>query len=557
MSFVQRLVTSLRRERETSERELQMARAELARLNRRMALLLQVNRRLAQAADENAVAELALELPQSLVPLAGSALVRFDSHNQPMPVESRGTLDDGTLAVWHQYLASRTAIHRCEECRLRLNDTVITPGLTCPLHQRLPLPDVGQVICLPIERNGHEMGILGLFLRGEQSLAPDEAELLQSVVAEIAIAFENCRLRTRELAAFYDVHEALQQRLDVNGQLARVLARTVEASGADAGVLLLSAEPYEPGAELRLHVAATAAEWNGVEHLPAVEREAAQVLSGGEPQLVDSVPDDPDSAVLLLAPLIADSGPLGLIALSARRRGTFQRAQVRLVAAIAGQAALLAENARLYVQLQHQAIMAERGRLAREMHDGLAQTLGFLKMRSLQIARWIESGQNAPHAAAALRELAHAANEAYTEVRAALDGLRIAPGSFAEQLRRAAGDFTTQSGVPVELIIACEPDLNPPAQAHLLRIVQESLNNVRRHAGARHVEVRLSVAGENCRLLIADDGQGFAAGENIPGNRHGLRVIQERADLLGADLQVTSVPGAGTRVALEWPQVSR
>jgi nitrate/nitrite-specific signal transduction histidine kinase len=354
------------------------------------------------------------------------------------------------------------------------------------------------------------------------------------VAAEITVAFENVRLRVHELSTLYDITETLHSRLDLSGMMKRILARTVEASRADAGLVLLRET------DGTLSPAAVAGDWQGLERLPLVESLAAGAL-----------------ASVLCAPMLADAGAIGVIVLGSRRAEAFLYPQVRLVSIIAGQAALLAENARLYSQLEHQAVLAERGRLAREMHDGLAQTLGYLKLRAGQIAGWVLSGQT-EQAGTALQELAQTADDAYLDLRTALDGLRVAldhpqPGDFGEELRRLAADFQRLSGVPVELSVEAEPDLSPARQAHLRSIVQESLANVRKHAQACRVRLQLAQTAGRAVLLIEDNGRGFEAGQEWPATRHGLRVMQERAALLGADLQVSTSPGAGTRVTLEWP----
>ncbi|HBY92384.1 MAG TPA: hypothetical protein DEP84_00230 [Chloroflexi bacterium] len=210
-------------------------------------------------------------------------------------------------------------------------------------------------------------------------------------------------------------------------------------------------------------------------------------------------------------------------------------------------------------QVEELTIGAERHRLAREMHDGLAQTLGYLKMRTGQIARWVEAGQT-DAAAGALRELAQTANDAYLDLRSAIDGLRLPAEAqsgvdLADRLRRLVAAFESQSGLVVELAIDSEPRLSAPAEAHLLRLVQESLANIRKHAAADRVLVTLTAADERFMLVIEDDGQGFDPGEDVPETRHGLRSMRERASLLGAELQVVSAPEEGTRVCIEWPAV--
>jgi two-component system nitrate/nitrite sensor histidine kinase NarX len=260
----------------------------------------------------------------------------------------------------------------------------------------------------------------------------------------------------------------------------------------------------------------------------------------------------PDARAILCAPMIADAGALGVIVLASARAEMFAPQETRLVAAIARQAALLAENARLYTQLEHHAILAERGRLAREMHDGLAQTLGLLKMRASQIARWIENGE-AERARDALRELAETANDAYRDLRATLDDLRATDADLPAQIRRIVAEFEQDCAATVILTLEDLPPLDLSAQAHLIRIVQESLTNIRKHARARQVRIALTNQEGRAELTIEDDGQGFDAARDQPATRHGLRVMRERADLLGAEFQIVSAPGEGTRVRLELP----
>ncbi|MEK6572865.1 MAG: GAF domain-containing sensor histidine kinase [Chloroflexota bacterium] len=546
--------------KEAAEAELVQAHAELTRLNRRISFLLKINQRVSEVADEESLASLLLQLPGEISPsITGCSLIRFDDHRQPMPVVHRGTVDEPAMVEWHRQLSSPSIRLRCESCGLR--QAWAGHDHDCPLLHRSPLQNTAGIVCLPLDRSGREYGTLGLFLAAGEALTEDERNLLEAVINEIAVAFENTRLRTHELAALYEINEALQLRMDFNGLMARILARTVEASHADAGLLLLQ------NADGSLTSCATAGDWSALGHLPLVESLAAGALreADGEP-LVATLrrqTSAPDTSSVLCAPMMADDGPLGVIVLGSRRQEAFLRQQMRLVSAIAAQAALLAQNARLYARLEHQAILAERGRLAREMHDGLAQTLGYLKMRASQIAGWVDAGQT-DRAADALHELAQTANNAYLDLRTALDGLRLSldvqrDTDFVSQLRRCAADFENQTGMAVTLTLnaEAEPTLSMAARSHLLRIVQETLTNIRKHAHATRVTLALVAQDNRTKLLIEDDGQGFDAGRDIPDTRHGLRLMQERADLLGAELQVSSAPGNGTRISIEWPhQVS-
>jgi two-component system nitrate/nitrite sensor histidine kinase NarX len=540
--------------KEAAEAELFEAHSQLTRLNQHISFLLKISQRLSEAANEEDLASLLLQLPGEITAsVVGSSLIRFDDHHQPMPIAYQGALDEASLTAWHQHLSSQPVRLRCGACQVRAAEA----GQPCPLFKRLPLEDVGRIVCLPLERNGHQFAILGLFLGVNQTLSEAERDLLEALAAEISIALENTRLRTRELAAFYEVNESLQLRLGFERLMSRVLTRTMEAAGAEAGLLLLQE------ADGSLAPQATAGDWSGIGRLTLVEGLVSGALreSSGEPLIValPAPASEANTTSVLCAPMIADDGPLGAIILGSRRRDAFVRQQMRLVSAIAGQAALLTQNARLYAKLEHQAILAERGRLAREMHDGLAQTLGYLKMRAGQIARWVDAGQS-DQASEALRELGRSANDAYLDLRAALDGLRLSldaqqDNDFGARLQRCAANFENQTGLNVSLTLDSQAalSLSAPAQSHLLRIVQETLTNIRKHANATHVTLRFTTQNNHARVLIEDNGQGFDAGRDMPDTRHGLRLMRERADLLGAELQVYSTPGEGTRVCLEWP----
>ena len=537
--------------KEKAEAELVQAHVDLTSLNQRISFLLTVNQRLAQVTDEDALANLTLQLPGEVAPaIVSSAMVRFDEHHQPMPIAYRGALDETMAANWHRHLSSQPVRARCQKCRLHSAKI----GQPCPMLQQLPLDNISGIVCQPLVRNSREFAVLGMFLAADSTLLEEEEQLLVAISAEITTAFENIRLRTRELTAFYDINETLQLRMDLPGLMERLLDLTMEISNADAGLLLLR----EANGALTPYGAA--GDWGDVGWLPLVESLAAGALreSNREPVVATLRGQTSNPVSVLCAPMISDEGPLGVIVLGSRQAESVLSRQTRMVAAIAGQAALLAQNARLYAQLENQAISAERGRLAREMHDGLAQTLGYLKMRARQIGRWVDSGQ-LEKASRALQELAETADDAYLDLRAALDGLRQNMGAqinvdVCARLSQCVADFERQSGQTVALSLDphAAASLSMPAQAHLLRIVQESLTNIRKHANATHVALTLAQSNKHVQLFIVDDGQGFDAAHDQPNTHHGLRLMRERADLLGAELQITSAPGKGTRVCIEW-----
>jgi two-component system nitrate/nitrite sensor histidine kinase NarX len=264
--------------------------------------------------------------------------------------------------------------------------------------------------------------------------------------------------------------------------------------------------------------------------------------------------DEEHPRSLLIAPLCIEGQFLGSLILWAVQPDVFTRRRSRLVATMAGQMALLVENHRLYLQAEHQVALAERARLAREIHDGLAQTLGYLKLRTAQISNWLKTGA-IQRASIGLDEVRSLLGEAYVDTREAIDGLRLRPGEdkLDEWLEQSLLEFQELSDICVEASAPPDLSLPPEVQIQLLRIVQEALSNIRKHANATQAQLEWQVNKLGLTLRISDNGHGFDPGDVPPVSRHGLRIMQERAELLDADFQIISRLGAGTQVVIRLP----
>jgi signal transduction histidine kinase len=199
------------------------------------------------------------------------------------------------------------------------------------------------------------------------------------------------------------------------------------------------------------------------------------------------------------------------------------------------------------------AALEERARVSREFHDGLAQDLWIAKLRTGRLAAQPGLGQEA---AAICAEVDSALDDALAAARHAIAALRLPSpeaGGFGEMLRAYAADFGTRFGIDVE--VACDdgvPELPPRVEAELVRIAQEALNNVRRHADATLVHVAVEVGAGSVTLSIVDNGRGFDPA-TVRGSGFGLESMRERATIAGASLAVESRPHDGTRVAVVVP----
>ncbi len=545
-------------ETEAADRAVKEAHERLRRANRRLSFLIRVNRRLAEAEDEASLLDSILALSEEVLPARSVSLVTMDERGQLLPPRYRGNLDMEVKDAWTAHLGRTQAGWPCRSCQTRSAD-LADP---CPLLHAVPATaGVRKVICLSLARGERRYGVLNIYLKEEQEPTEDEQSLLKAMAGEIALALESHALRSRELAMLSRFQERHWWR-DMHEHLSAALQQTVEALEADGGAFFI--DPFAvDGRAMQVTLDALPEE-----SLARVKAIAEGSRKGQGPLVVQALQQDglEDVRSLLATPLRVEGKAVGTLALWAATAGVFSQRRVELAAVVAAQAALLVENHHLSMQMEHQAALAERARLAREIHDGLAQTLGYLKLRTSHLAESMREAQqdsmpqdDSPEAAilTELRELQELLDEAYVDAREAIDGLQLS--ALETDLRSWVGeavrDFEILSGIPVTLEAAEEIHLPREAQTQLQRIIQEALSNVRKHAAAGAVRVGWDVADDSWLALhIEDDGCGFYA--EGPGRdfHHGLRIMRERAQLLGGKLQIESQPGQGTQVTVRLPR---
>jgi signal transduction histidine kinase len=211
-------------------------------------------------------------------------------------------------------------------------------------------------------------------------------------------------------------------------------------------------------------------------------------------------------------------------------------------------------------KVQNLAILEERERIAREMHDGLGQVLGYVNTKTLAVARLLDVGK-VEEARIQVSQLEDAAKDVYADVREAILGLHTTLNperDFLSALSEYIAGFERQSGIQVALDVSAWPEPSPlplTAEVQLVRIVQEALANVRKHAHARHATVQLTTRNGAVQLSIVDDGRGFDPTqldrEGWP--RFGLQTMRERAEGIGGTFAIESHAEVGTRVMISVP----
>jgi signal transduction histidine kinase len=431
-------------------------------------------------------------------------------------------------------------------------DEPADPMLNAPRHSRRTSLDTG-ILDLPLIRGTDRLGHLRLAYH--PPIEPDvSSAALADIAGEIAGAAQlgltvaDLHRRERERAALYEVALQLTGRVELRDVLDTITRHARELLGAERAVACLADRPDAVGKSARERLA--------MADDGRVCMVAHQNTSGEHPRnpLCPLLVNDAGSA-WAARPMRGPDGVLGELCV-VRVGPAFTEAERTLLGALADMATIAVRTARLHEAEEQWTIHAERDRIARELHDSLAQVLGVIHLR----LRALESRakDEASHVMAdELSEIADTADEAYRDVREAILGLRETvreDGGFEGSLREYLRKYSRQTGIAATL--TCEGDtrraLTPRSEVQLLRVVQEALTNTRKHSGARRVIVRIDCVGPAATLAIEDDGVGFdpaTVASSMEGG-FGLASMRERVEQLGGTLDVHTAPNEGTRVVV-------
>jgi PAS domain S-box-containing protein len=198
------------------------------------------------------------------------------------------------------------------------------------------------------------------------------------------------------------------------------------------------------------------------------------------------------------------------------------------------------------------AVVAERNRLARDLHDAVTQTLFSASLIAEVIPQLWD--MNPAEARRRLNELRELTRGALAEMRTLLLELRpsaLTDSALPDLLRQLTEAIIGRARLPIQLTVEGDCALPPEVQVALYRIAQEALNNTVKYARATQVSVNLRLQSELVRFSVIDDGAGFDPAA-IPPNHLGLRIMRERAEVIGAKLNIYSEPGEGTQVTVLW-----
>lgn len=368
--------------------------------------------------------------------------------------------------------------------------------------------------------------------------------------------------RNRELFILNHIAETLNRTTDIQVALDETLASVVELMGLQTGWIFL----LDDAGKLRTaayHDLPPGLRFPGQLELWCGGCNCHKLFNSGElhtavnivqcSRLADATGDRRGLEFHASAPLRSEDRMLGILNVASPGSETFTPDTLLLLSAVGAQLGTAIERARLSQQAVMLAAVEERNRIAREIHDTLAQGLTAITLH-LEAAQALAE----PRPAVAQRKIAQALALARTnleEARRSVLNLRAAPlqgRTLPEAIELLAQQFTLETGIIVTTAIDIRSRLSSARENGLFRIVQEALTNVRKHAAASQIRIQIQQTEAELRLIIEDDGVGFEPEQVTPtaASGFGITGMTERAHLMGGQLTVHSAPATGTRVTV-------
>ncbi|UCC52981.1 MAG: GAF domain-containing sensor histidine kinase [Anaerolineaceae bacterium] len=419
----------------------------------------------------------------------------------------------------------------------------------------------------PLLSRGIVLGAIFVTTREQKIFSEQDIALLTSIGGQIGLAIEGSRLfeaeqhRTEQFRLISAVGRRFSSILDIDKVLAHVVRLIQQTFGyyhVAIGLIEGDEVVYRMGAGPL---------WDdpAFDFMPARLKVGQEGVSGwvagtGQPMLVPDVSREPRYVLMhgsrcrseLIVPVIAKGRVIGVLDIQSDHLNDFDDTDLAVIQALGNQAAIAIENARLYEQAQQLAVMEERARLARDLHDAVTQSIYSLTLLAAAGLRMIDNGDSQQIRDNQIR-IDDIAQQALQEMRLLVFELR--PSELKElgligALERRLEVVERRAGIEARLQADESMSLPYDLEEELYRIAQEALNNALKHARASAVFVRIQLQDRTVNMTIHDDGRGFeplAIGDK---GGLGLQNMQERADKINADITVSAAPGAGTIVSV-------
>jgi PAS domain S-box-containing protein len=375
--------------------------------------------------------------------------------------------------------------------------------------------------------------------------------------------YEQMQRRLAESESIQKIARGLLQKIGLDEVLKIVCVEAMQLTGAAGSAVLLLAEdgwlrvthsegvPVFPFSRLPLNESFAGRAFQTGSHVwvdlrDSTPEEAAQKLQG--------YPWIPGVTSLFVVPLRMETKLIGVINIL-DKPGELTQEDMRIIDLFADQAAMIIEHVRLQHQAEQLAVLEERQRLARELHDSVTQALYSVTLYA-DAARMAFSAKKWDALETNLEEVRNMAREAMYDMRLLVFELRpfmLETEGLVAVLRARLAAVEDRAGLKSEVLVDGERRLPVAMEEELYRIAQEGLNNVVKHAAAKHVRIHITYDENSISLEMIDDGLGFDTRMAEQSGGFGLQGIRERVQRLRGSLEIESAPGKGTRLRVNVP----
>jgi signal transduction histidine kinase len=432
-------------------------------------------------------------------------------------------------------------------------------------------------ISTPLRSEGEVIGVLAIATGRSHEFTEVEIGFLSNIGSQLGVAVRKALLykqvvvQNDDLNALLSVGKTVTASTNQEDIFSQSLEAILEVHFVDAVELWL---PDGDHLAMNCHRGDAREAFLGRVRLDFGEDFVGLAARDGDPLITHTLDSDPRLTRRNMAaagfrtyaaiPLGVQDELLGVLTMAAYSEEALEEpSEVQLLNAIGEWISIAIRNYNLYQQVQDQAIVEERERIAREMHDSLGQVLGYISAQTLAVKKFALDG-NTGQAVAELEQMHHSATDLYADVREGILSLRTSTreaGGLIPALRKYIRRYQEMCGIETRMDVDLGAEGSPllsSTEIQLLRVVQEALSNVRKHAQAGQVVVHIGQTNGRLDVEVRDDGTGFDP-ENLTASgwpRFGLRTMRERAESVGGTFQLDAPPGGGTRIAVSVPTSS-
>ncbi len=505
-------------------------------------------------------------------------------------------VDDPTLdisLIIFEHFDQSTATY-AEEVAVMRQGEVQAPGTRCLLNAML-VPDKNALIVEHVETSSHldamqrsfyqqrqiQAFVVSAVTLGERVIGtltfscaahprlfiPRQVRLVRAAAGLVAGAIERGRLfaeaeEARTIAeALRDIASVLNSTLNFDEVLEHILSTVGHVVSYDMAVMMMIEGQVTHTVGFRGEESPQAADVLRSLQFSVTENPYfRRIMETHEPVIVSDVKHDPywieipevsDYFSFVCVPIMFEQEVIGFLILESKKLNFYHHIHAHRLKAFAHHASTAVQNARYYQQARSIAVMQERQRIARELHDSVSQTLFSARTLAELLPRVHHTDPQ--KAVDYMSELEQLTRTAMAEMRTLLIELRpeaLLKTELSVLIQQLCETFEGNIQCPVIFNTTSKVILSPEQQLVFYRVAQEALNNVMKHAHATEVKVSLKVYNDTIELSVQDDGQGFVV-ETVPADHFGIKIMYERACSIGATLKIITAPGQGTQLILQ------